>query len=57
LVSILVTPSTEANDTIKTTLKAGIEEGNKLIDAQWSNVGTLVNGWLVAMNLGSYGTD
>jgi hypothetical protein len=32
------TPSTEANNTIKTALQTGITEGEKLIDAKWSTV-------------------
>jgi hypothetical protein len=50
-------PSTEANNTIKTALQTGITEGEKLIDAKWSNVRTVVNGWFVNMKLVSYGTD
>jgi hypothetical protein len=51
------TPSTEANDTIKTALQTGIIEGEKLIDSKWSNVGDVVNGWSVNPNLGNYGKD
>jgi hypothetical protein len=51
------TPSTEANDTIKTALQTGITEGQKLIDAKVANAGTNVNGWLVNAQLGVYGTD
>ena len=50
-------PSTEANDTIKTALQTGITEGQKMIDARVTNLGTIVNGWLVAPQLGVYGTD
>jgi hypothetical protein len=51
------TPSTEDNDTIKTSLQTGITEGQKMINAKWSNVGTLINGWFVVMDLGNYGTN
>jgi hypothetical protein len=51
------TPSTEANDTIKTALQTGITEGQKMIDAKVANVGTNVNGWLVDAAAGVYGTD
>jgi hypothetical protein len=50
-------PSTEANDTIKTALQAGITEGQKLIDAKVASIGTVVNGWLVNPQFGVYGTD
>jgi hypothetical protein len=50
-------PSTEANDTIKTALQNGITEGQKLIDAQVANFGTLENGWLVNTAAGVYGTN
>src|SRR4029079_2274033 len=50
-------PSTEANDTIKTALQNGITEGQKLIDARVANLGTIINGWLAAPQLGVYGTD
>ena len=51
------TPSTEANDTIKTALQTGITEGQKMIDAKVANLGTNVNGWLVDAAAGVYGTD
>lgn len=50
-------PSTQANDTIKAALQAGITEGQKMIDARAANLGTVVNGWLVPSALGIYGTD
>lgn len=50
-------PSTDANDTIKTALQSGITEGQKTIDARVANLGTVVNGWLSAPQLGVYGTD
>ena len=51
------TPSTEANDTIKTALQNGITEGQKLINAQVTDFGTLENGWLVNTQTGVYGTN
>jgi hypothetical protein len=51
------TPSTEANDTIKTALQSGITEGQKMIDARVANIGPVVNGWLANAQLGVYGTD
>jgi hypothetical protein len=51
------TPSTEANDTIKTALQNGITEGQKLIDAQVADFGTVNNGWLVNTQTGVYGTN
>jgi hypothetical protein len=51
------TPSTEANDTIKTALQTGITEGQKLIDAQVAKFGTVKNGWLVNTQTGTYGTN
>ena len=51
------TPSTEANDTIMTALQTGITEGQKMIDARVTNLGTVVNGWLVAPQFGDFGTD
>jgi hypothetical protein len=50
-------PSTEANDTIKTALQTGITEGQKMIDARVTNMGTVVNGWLANAQLGNFGTD
>src|SRR5215207_2518320 len=51
-----LTPSTQANDTIKTALQTGITEGEKLIAAQVPNLGTEVNGWRVSP-AGLYGLD
>ena len=50
-------PSSEANDTIKAALQAGITEGQKLIDARVTNLGPVVNGWLTAPQAGVYGTN
>lgn len=50
-------PSKQANDTIKMALRTGITEGQKMINAKWANVGKVVNGWNVNMNLGKYGSD
>jgi len=50
-------PSTEANDTIKAALQAGITEGQKMINARVTNLGPVVNGWLTAPQAGVYGTD
>ena len=50
-------PSTEANDTIRNALNTGIMEGQKLMNEKWANVGEVVNGWNVNMNLGNYGSD
>jgi hypothetical protein len=52
-----LTPSDTANDTIKAALENGITEGEKLIDAQVQNLGKNVNGWLVNLDVGNYGTD
>jgi hypothetical protein len=52
-----MTPSTQANDTIKAALQTGISEGQKMIDTQVANFGTSVNGWLVNTGLGIYGSD
>jgi hypothetical protein len=51
------TPSTEANDTIKTALQTGITEGQKMIDEEEANLGTNVNGWLVNAAAGVFGTE
>jgi hypothetical protein len=51
-----MTPSTQANDTIKRALQTGITEGEKLIAAQVPNLGTEVNGWRVSP-AGLYGLD
>jgi hypothetical protein len=50
-------PSTEANDTIKAALQTGITEGQKMIDTRVANIGSVVNGWLVAPQAGVYGAD
>lgn len=52
-----MTPSTQANDTIKTALQTGISEGQKLIDTQVANIGTNKNGWLINANAGIYGDN
>ena len=51
------TPSTQANDTIKSALQTGITEGQKLINAKGANFGSIVNGWTVNGAAGLYGTD
>ena len=51
------TPSTEANDTIKTALQTGITEGQKMIDEEEANLGANVNGWLVNAAAGVFGTE
>ena len=51
-----MTPSTQANDTIKQALEKGIQEGEKLISAQVPDLGTLVK-WLDHYKQGLYGTD
>jgi hypothetical protein len=52
-----LTPSDTKNDTIKAALENGIAEGEKLIDEQVQNIGMKVNGWLVNLDIGNYGTD
>jgi hypothetical protein len=52
-----LTPSDTKNDTIRAALENGITEGEKLIDAQVQNLGMKVNGWLVNLDIGNYGTD
>jgi hypothetical protein len=52
-----ITPSTQANDTIKAALQTGISVGQKMIDTKVANFGTSVNGWLVNTDLGIYGSD
>lgn len=52
-----LTPSDTNNDTIRAALEKGITEGEKLIDAQAQNIGTKVNGWLVNLDVGNFGTD
>jgi hypothetical protein len=51
-----MTPSTQANDTVKQALEMAIQEGEKLISAQVPNLGTVVNGWGIT-STGLYGTD
>jgi hypothetical protein len=50
-------PSVESNDTIKTALQTGIQEGEKLIYEKLANIGTVVNGWSVNTQTGIYGND
>jgi hypothetical protein len=45
------------NDTIRKAMENGIVEGEKLIDEKVRNVGTIVNGWSVNLEIGDYGTD
>jgi hypothetical protein len=52
-----MTPSTQANDTIKAALQTGISEGQKMIDTKVANIGTIVNGWLINTGAGIYGSD
>lgn len=52
-----LTPSNTKNDTIKTALQNGIAEGEKLIDTQVQNLGVRINGWLVNLDIGNYGTE
>jgi hypothetical protein len=52
-----LTPSDTNNDTIKSALENGITEGDKFINAQVQNIGTKINGWLVNLDIGNYGTD
>jgi hypothetical protein len=52
-----MTPSTQANDTIKATLQTGISEGQKMIDIKVANIGTIVNGWVINTGVGIYGSD
>ena len=52
-----MTPSDTKNDTIKAALENGIIEGEKMIDARVQNLGMKVNGWLVNLDVGNYGTD
>ena len=52
-----MTPSTQANDTIKAALQTGISEGQKMIDTKVANIGTIVNGWLIPADTGIYGSD
>lgn len=52
-----LTPSDTKNDTIIVALENGITEGEKLIDAKVQNIGMKVNGWLVNLDVGNFGTD
>ena len=62
-----LTPSTQANETIRQALENGIVEGEKLMDSRikavelningWSILGMQVNGSEITNNLGKYGTD
>ena len=52
-----LTPSDTKNDTIRAALENGIGEGEKIIDAKVQNLGMKVNGWLVNLDVGNYGTD
>jgi len=52
-----LTPSVTANDTIKEALQTGIEEGEKLIDAKVNDLRTNINGWIINLNTGNYGSD
>ena len=51
-----MTPSSQANDTIKAALQTGISEGQKMIDTKVANLGSVVNGWLISTG-GIYGND
>jgi hypothetical protein len=52
-----LTPSDTKNDTIRAALENGIAEGEKIIDAKVQNLGMKINGWLVNLDAGNYGTD
>jgi hypothetical protein len=52
-----MTPSTQANATVKAALETGISEGQKMVDTKLANFGTVENGWLVNTDLGIYGSD
>lgn len=52
-----LTPSDTKNDTIRMALENGIAEGEKIIDTKVKNLGMKVNGWLVNLDVGNYGTD
>jgi hypothetical protein len=52
-----LTPSDTKNDTIRAALENGIAEGEKIIDAKVQNLGMKVNGWLVNLDAGNYGTN
>jgi hypothetical protein len=53
------TPSKEAatNSALNAALHTGITEGEKLIDARFANLATSVNGWLINLSPGTYGTN
>jgi hypothetical protein len=51
-----MTPSTQANGTVKQALETGIQEGEKLISAKIPTLGEEVNGWRIT-STGVYGTD
>jgi len=52
------TPSNDiTNQTIIQALKTGISEGEKIIDEKTANIGTVVNGWSVNLQVGTYGED
>ena len=52
-----LTPSDTKNDTIRAALENGIAEGEKLINEKVQYLGMNVNGWLVNLDLGDFGTD
>ncbi|MGC2574049.1 MAG: DUF1214 domain-containing protein, partial [Candidatus Nitrosopolaris sp.] len=45
------------NSTLNAALQTGITEGEKLINAKFANLGTNVNGWLLNLSPGTYGTQ
>jgi hypothetical protein len=52
------TPSTEANETIRNALQAGITQGEKLIEARATKLGPVINGWEYSNpKTGLYGND
>lgn len=52
------TPSKDVtNQTIIQALKTGISNGEKLIDEEWKNGGTIINGWALNFKTGVYGED
>lgn len=52
------TPSNDiTNQTIIQALKTGISEGEKIIDEKAANIGTVVNGWSVNLQVSTYGED
>ena len=52
-----LSPSVTANETIKQALQTGIEQGEKLIDGKVNDLGTNINGWIINLNTGNYGSD